>query len=79
VVHEEPTWRIPIGGVDDRLRVLDVQGDERPEILLFEKRWTDFDSGEAEEGEKRDLPSAGRERIARGRLSLVAFSDPSTE
>jgi hypothetical protein len=79
VVRENPTWRIPIGEIDDRLRVLDVQGDERPEILLFEGRGTDFETDEAEEGEEPDSPSDGKERTARGRLSLVTLSDPGQE
>lgn len=79
VVREDPAWRIPIGEIDDHLRVLDVQGDERPEILLFERRGTDFDTHEAEEGEETDASSDGKERTARGRLSLVTLSERGQE
>ena len=78
VVGAEPAWRVPVGEIDDRLRVLDVQGDVRPEVLLIERRHTGGGTDEPEEGEESDSPATGQER-ARGRLSLVALTDPRTD
>jgi hypothetical protein len=75
VVREESAWRVPIGGVNDHLRVLDVQGDERPEVVLIERRGASFSSPEPPESEDSDSSSESEEEPLRGRLSLVVFSN----
>ncbi len=76
VVREESTWRVPTGGVDDHLRVFDVQGDDRPEVVLIDRRGASFTTPEPPETEDSGPSSEGEEEPIRGRLSLVVFSNP---
>ena len=76
VVNEEPIWRVPIGTVNDRLQVLDVVGDERPEVVLIEKEGTDFRSDESPEEDDSEAAPEEQEKPVRGRLSLVVFAGP---
>ncbi|MGB5176787.1 MAG: VCBS repeat-containing protein [Thermoanaerobaculia bacterium] len=74
VVNEEPIWRVPIGTVNDRLQVLDVVGDERPEVVLIEREGTGFRLDESPEEDSSGAVSDTQEKPIRGRLSLVVFS-----
>jgi hypothetical protein len=76
VVREESSWRVPTGGVDDLLRVFDVQGDERPEVVLIDRRGASFSTPELPESGDSGPSSEGEEEPVRGRLSLIVFSDP---
>lgn len=77
VVRAEPAWRVPIGEVDDRLRIMDVQGDRRPEILLIETSGRGFGD---DQRWPQDASEESRERPVEpdlGRLSLVILSGPT--
>ncbi len=74
VVNEEPAWRVPVGAVSEGLQVLDVLGDERPEVVLIERKGTDFRSEESFEEGSAEAVSEDQEKPVRGRLSLVIFS-----
>lgn len=76
VVNEEPAWRVPIGAVNDHLQVLDVLGDERPEVVLIEKEGTNFRSDDSPEEDDSETAREEHEKPVRGRLSLVVFADP---
>jgi hypothetical protein len=78
VVNREPVWRIPIGEVNDSLRVLDVQGDRRPEVLVIEEKGTGFESGPSAEEGGAEESREGQEEPVRGRLGLVIFSSPES-
>ena len=79
VVREESSWRVPTGGVDDHLRVIDVQGDERPEVVLIDRRGASFSTPEPPESEDSGPSSESEEEPVRGRLSLVVFSNPDRD
>lgn len=76
VVREESSWRVPTGGIDEHLRVIDVQGDERPEVVLIDRRGESFSSPELSESEDSGPSSESEEEPVRGRLSLVVFATP---
>ncbi len=78
VVREEPTWRVPIGGTDDALTVVDAQGDARREVLLIERRGTDFDAEGPQSHEGAGPSAAPQEMPVRGRFSLITFTEPGT-
>ena len=76
VVREESSWRVSTGGVDDHLRVMDVEGDERPEVVLIDRRGASFSTPEPPESEDSRPSSESEEEPVRGRLSLVVFYNP---
>lgn len=76
VVHEEPTWSVPIGAMDDALTVVDAQGDARPEVLLIERRGRDFDTEMTGSDGESGPPSTHHEKPVRGRFCLVTFTEP---
>lgn len=78
VVNEEPDWRVPIGAVNERLQVLDVLGDQRPEVVLTERRGADFFLDDSREEHDSEPGSETQEKPDRGRLSLVVFSSQAS-
>ncbi len=76
VLHREPGWRVVIGEVNDSLRVLDVLGDRRPEVLIIEEKGTGFESSTSAEEAGTEESREGQKEPIRGRLGLVIFSSP---